>query len=132
MMEKEKLLKILILFGGYFELFLGVLFMFMDSFLGLMGLPANYPIFMQILGSMTVCFGLLLIYSARNIETYSIIPKVNCLLRFLVQPFAIISMITGVPQLLPILLVSAIYDVTWAILVLILLKQSGYLLPKKE
>ncbi|NVM30833.1 MAG: hypothetical protein HWN65_18480 [Candidatus Helarchaeota archaeon] len=121
-MDKPGLLKLLILIGGYFEVFLGFLFLFMDVFLGTFGLSTDVPMFNQILGVMTICFGILLIYSAKDIGTYSIIPKVNCLMRFLVQPFAIYNMIV-VPEMLLILIGAAIYDVVWAIFVLILLKQ---------
>ena len=126
-MDNTRILKILILIGGYFEVFLGFLFMFMDLFIGFFGLSTDVPMFNQILGVMTVCFGLLLIYSARDIETYSIIPKINCLLRFSVQPFAIYNMIV-VPEMLFILIGAAIYDVVWAILVLIYVKRCGYLM----
>ncbi len=98
----------------------------MDIFLEYLGLTIDVSIFNQILGVMTICFGILLIYSAKDIGTYSIIPKINCLLRFLVQPFAIYNMIM-VPAMLPILIGAAIYDVVWAIFVLILLNQCGYL-----
>ena len=130
-MEKPVLLKWVILIGGYFELFLGVLFIGMEYFLGYLGLPLAVPMFSQILGCMTICFGILLIYSARDIDTYSVIPKVNALLRFLVQPFVVYNVIV-VPELIPILIGAAVYDLVWGILALILLKQCGHFASKTE
>jgi len=129
-MEKTKLLKWLVLIGGYFELFLGILFIFMDIFLGYLGLTVEVPIFTQLLGCMTICFGILLIYSAKDLETYSIIPKVNALLRFIVQPFVVYNVIL-VPEMIPILIGAAVYDVVWGMLALILLKECGYFSSKK-
>ncbi|HUX98946.1 MAG TPA: hypothetical protein VMV49_05295 [Candidatus Deferrimicrobium sp.] len=124
-MENSVLLKWLLLIGGYVEIFLGALFVLMQFFVGYMGLSIEVPIFNQILGMMTICFGILLIYSTKDIEKYAIIPKVNCLLRFLVQPAVVYNVIV-VPEMIPILIGSAIYDVVWAVLVLILLNKCGY------
>lgn len=123
-MEKSVLLKWLIAFGGYFEIFLGFIFIFMDIFLNELGFTTAVPLFSQILGVMTICFGLLLVYSNKDIAKYSIIPKVNCLMRFLVQPFAIYNIII-IPELFPIIFGAAIYDIAWAIMVLFLLKKTG-------
>ena len=54
----------------------------------------------------------------------------NILLRFIVQPAAIYNMIV-VPALIPLLIGTAIYDVCWAIAVLILLKKMGYFMASK-
>ncbi len=124
-MEKDALLKWLLIIGGYFEIVIGILFMFLPYFLGNLGVPAGVPIFIQLAGALFICYGILLVYNGKDIEKYSIIAKTNCLLRLIVQPPAILTMISY-PVFIPLLIGTAIYDVGWAIVVLILLKKCDY------
>ncbi len=124
-MERMTLLKWLLIIGGVFEVFVGILFMFLHIFLEQLGMP-TYPIFIQLAGALFICFGILLIYNGRDVEKYTIIAKTNCLLRFIVQPPSIIGMITY-PNFFPLLIGASIYDIAWAITVLYLLKREGLL-----
>jgi hypothetical protein len=129
--ENAVLLRWLLIIGGIVEIFLGIAFIFIHLLVPAMGLSVDIPIFPQLAGCLCICFGYLLIYSSKDIKTYSIIPKMNVLLRFIVQPAAIYNLFV-VPAFIPILIGSAIYDIVWAILVLILLKKLGYWLKPKS
>jgi hypothetical protein len=124
------LLKWLLIIGGVVEIFIGVLFIFIHLLVGSLGVSIEIPIFPQLAGCICICFGYLLIYTTKDVKTYAIIPKMNILLRFIVQPAAIYNMIV-VPALIPLLIGTAIYDVCWAIAVLILLKKMGYFMASK-
>lgn len=129
-MDNSVLLKWLLIIGGVVEIFIGVLFIFIHLLVGSLGVSIEIPIFPQLAGCICICFGYLLIYTTKDVKTYAIIPKMNILLRFIVQPAAIYNMIV-VPALIPLLIGTAIYDVCWAIAVLILLKKMGYFMASK-
>jgi hypothetical protein len=81
-------------------------------------------------GCILIIFGYLLIYSAKDVKTYVIIPKMNILLRFIVQPVAIYNIVV-VPVFIPILVGAMIFDIVWAIVTLLLLKKLGYIMQSK-
>lgn len=130
-MENAVLLKWLLIIGGIVEIFMGIFFIFIHLLVGSMGLSIEIPIFPQLAGCILLCFGYLLIYAAKDVQTYAIIPKMNILLRFIVQPAAIYNIIV-VPAFIPILVGAMIYDIAWAIVTLILLKKLGYWLKPKS
>jgi hypothetical protein len=130
MMENAVLLKWLLMIGGLVEIFMGIFFVFIHLFVGSMGVSIEVPIFPQLAGCILIVFGYLLIYTTKDVKTYAIIPKMNILLRFIVQPAAIYNIIV-VPAFIPILIGAAIYDIAWAILTLILLKKLGYFVKSK-
>jgi len=129
-LDNSVLLKWLLIIGGVVEIFIGVLFIFIHLLVGSLGVSIEIPIFPQLAGCICICFGYLLIYTTKDVKIYAIIPKMNILLRFIVQPAAIYNMIV-VPALIPLLIGTAIYDVCWAIAVLILLKKMGYFMASK-
>lgn len=122
--ENSVLLKWLLIIGGVVEIVLGILFVFIHLFVGSMGYTIDVPLFSQIGGCALICFGYLLIYTTRDVKTYAIIPKINILLRFIVLPVAIYNVFLA-PPLVPLIIGAAIYDVVWAIVVLILLRKLG-------
>ena len=124
------LLKWLLLIGGYFELIIGGIFIILHLFLDSFGVPAGVPIFSQLAGIFFICFGILLLYSKKDIEKYIIIIKINIIFRFLVQPTVIYNFILF-PDFGVLLIVTSIYDIVWAILTLVLLKKCGYIFMKK-
>ena len=130
-MEKSMLLKWLLLIGGYFELIVGVIFIFMHLFIESFGVPAGVPMFSQLSGLFFICFGILLLYSAKDLEKYIVIIKVNILFRFLVQPFVIYNSILF-PDFGLLLIITSLYDLVWSILMIVLLRQCGYLWSKSE
>ena len=129
-MENAVLLKWLLIIGGLVEIVMGIFFVFIHLFVGSMGVSIEVPIFPQLAGCILIVFGYLLIYTTKDVKTYAIIPKMNILLRFIVQPAAIYNIIV-VPAFIPILVGAAIYDIVWAILTLILLKKLGYFVKSK-
>jgi hypothetical protein len=111
----------MLILGGYFESAMGVLFLVMPYALEYMGLPPQIPMFSQMAGCAFISFGYLLVYSAKAIKQYSIIVKMNCIMRFLIQPFVIYNF-QFAPALIPILLGAMVYDIAWAIIALYILK----------
>jgi len=111
----------MLILGGYFELVMGVFFLFMPYLLEYMSLPAQIPMFSQMAGCAFISFGYLLVYSAKDMKQYSIIVKMNCLMRFIIQPFVIYNS-QFAPALIPILFGAMTYDIAWALITLYLLK----------
>jgi len=110
------------------ELFIGSLLFILDPFLNLLGF-SSIPIFTQMAGSFVFCYGILLIISSRNVEKYAIIPLINILIRAIMVIFTLINLTTYL-EFLPITLFALIYDPFWSILVLIMMKKIGIILPK--
>ncbi|TFF94287.1 MAG: hypothetical protein EU544_04690 [Promethearchaeota archaeon] len=125
MAEYDTILKWFHYIGGIIEIFLGVSFLFLDQVLAEIGL-VTVPIFNQLCGVLVILFGIMLLYATRDFETYKIITLTNCILRFSIFPFGIINMITY-PELFNLFLFSLMYDIFWAVSVLILLKKSEYI-----
>lgn len=124
-MDKSVLLKWLLIIGGYFESFMGILFIVMPYLLEPLGIPPQIPMFSQLAGAAFICFGYLLVYSAKDMKQYSIIIKMNCLMRFIIQPFVVYNF-QFAPLLIPILIGAMAYDIGWAIIALYILKSEDY------
>ena len=127
-MKSKEILKYLIIIGGIVEIFIGILFMFLDIFFVQIGLE-NIPIFTQMAGTFLLCYGILLIYSTKAVEKYIIILLINILLRIIMIIFSLIN-IFDYPEFLLILLFAIPYDLLWSLVVIILLKKEG-LISKK-
>ncbi|MHA1912770.1 MAG: hypothetical protein ACW986_01385 [Promethearchaeota archaeon] len=121
-MNSKTILKFLIIIGGIVEIFLGILFLFVDVFLERLGL-INISIFTQMAGSFLFGYGILLLYSSRNVEKYKIIPLINILIRGLVIVFGILTS-SEIPEFLGILIFAIVYDSFWSISVLFLMQKS--------
>ena len=121
-MDNKVLLKWFLLLGGVLELFVGVIFFFIDGLiLTLFGLT-TLSIFTDMNGIFFICFGILLILASKDTERYLKVILVNILFRFMMLGPVIYNM-TIYPQFIPILLFMVIYDPAWSILVLYLLKK---------
>jgi len=127
-MCSKNILKILLILGGIIEIILGLLFLVLDFFFEQIGLE-NIPIFTQMAGSFLFCFGILLIYSARDVERFKIIPLVNILVRIIMVTFSFIN-IFEYPEFLVILLFAIPYDLLWSLFMIILLKKEGLIFKK--
>ena len=127
-MDSKTAVKYFLIFGGIFEAFIGILFMFIDVFLKQLGLQ-NIPLFSQMAGAFIFGYGILLVYSSRDIEKYVIIPLINILIRIPVIIFGIISLME-VSELMVILVIALSYDSIWSIILLILILRSGIILRK--
>ncbi|MFW9818247.1 MAG: hypothetical protein ACFFE5_01460 [Candidatus Thorarchaeota archaeon] len=122
-MNIDKILKILLNLGGIVEIGIGLLFLILDLFFTQMGLE-NMPIFTQMAGTFIFCYGILLIYSTRDIKKYMIIPLLNILIRVVMVIFSLINIIEY-PQFFLILIFAIPYDLIWSILMIIFLQQGG-------
>jgi hypothetical protein len=114
--------------GGIVEILIGILFMVLDVFLKQVGL-ANVPIFTQMAGSFLVCYGILLVYSTRDVEKFVIIPLVNILVRVIMVIFSLIN-IVQYPEFSIILLIAIPYDLLWSLFMVILLQKDGIIFQK--
>ncbi|MHA2008552.1 MAG: hypothetical protein ACXABO_14065 [Promethearchaeota archaeon] len=128
-MNSLRLLKILLILGGIVELVVGFLFIFVDQFLLQLGFEV-IPLFTQMIAAFFLCFGILLIYSKRDMDKYKIIPLTNILLRIIIISFSLIS-IRKYSEFLIILLFAIPYDLIWALLVLILMRMNNIIFKKR-
>jgi len=129
-MNSHKNLKILLILGGVVEIVIGLLFMVLDFYFKHVGLE-NIPIFTQMAGAFLFGYGILLIYSSRDIEKYAIISLVNILIRIIMIICGILSLLIY-PEFFIILLIVLPYDLLWSIFVSILLVKQGIILKKNN
>jgi hypothetical protein len=127
-MNSNKFLKILLILGGIVEIFIGILFLFLDLIFEQTGLE-NIPVFTQMAGSFLFCYGILLIYSSRDVKKFVIIPLLNIIVRIVMVIFSLINLFQY-PEFSIILLVAIPYDLAWSIIVFILLKKEEIILKK--
>ncbi|MFX0008114.1 MAG: hypothetical protein ACFFAV_15505 [Candidatus Hermodarchaeota archaeon] len=127
-MNTIKILKILLFLGGIVEIGIGLLFFIVDLFFEQIGLE-NIPIFTQMAGIFMFCYGILLIYSTRDMEKYLIIPLLNILIRVVMVIFSLLNIIEY-PQFYLIFIFAIPYDLVWSILMIVFLKQEGILFKK--
>ncbi|MFW9827925.1 MAG: hypothetical protein ACFFEY_10050 [Candidatus Thorarchaeota archaeon] len=127
-MSTKDLIKILLLLGGILEIIIGVLFMFLDLLFEEVGLE-NIPIFTQMAGTFLLCYGILLIYSIRDVDKFIIIPLVNILVHIIMIVFSIINSFEYL-QFYIILIIAIPYDFLWSLLLIILLKKEGLIFKK--
>jgi len=113
--------------GGIYEIGMGlVLIFFITGFFRFLGAEKeiNYLIFSRTAGTLAVCFGLLLLISARNPARYLAIILVSILLRVLIQ-FPILAGGLEIPNLALPLLGFGAFDLLFALLTGIALYRSG-------
>ncbi len=127
-MNTNKILKILLILGGIVEIGIGLLLLILDFFFKQIGLE-NIPIFTQMAGTFMFCYGILLIYSARDIKKYLIIILLNILIRIVMVIFSLIN-IFAYPQFILILVFAIPYDLVWSLLMIIFLKQEDIFFEK--
>lgn len=128
LMRSKNILKILLILGGIVEIVIGLLFFILDLFFEQIGLE-NIPIFTQMAGTFLFCYGILLIYSARDVKKFVIIPLVNIIVRIIMVIFSLINLFIY-PQFFIILIFAIPYDLVWSILMIIFLKKESLLFKK--
>lgn len=121
----DKLLKWVLKFSGYFEIIMGIFFIFIHPVFQILGY-ITIPLFNQLGGVELVILGFLLVYSARDIEKYIIIIFCSIILRFVMCIFDFLAALY-IPELFFALLFASIYDIGSAALTLILLWKSEYI-----
>ena len=124
--NKNSFLIVFIKFSGWLEIFFGVMFFFMDPLMSLLEIP-NFVFWTLFSGVTLFYMGILLLYSARDLEKYKIIPIVSSFFRFTMAVIVVITIITNNQPILSIVLIfAALYDFSSALFTLILLKNCGY------
>jgi hypothetical protein len=119
-MNKSSFLKILLIIGGIIEIIIGSFLLFIDIFIEQLGYT-NISTFSQMAASFLIGYGILLLYSSKDIERYLIIPVVNILIRIIMMIFTSINFMKY-PEFLPITIFALIYDPLWSITVILLIK----------
>jgi hypothetical protein len=127
-MDNNLILKWLLIVGGVVEIVIGNLFLFIPYALSNIGLP-QIPLFSQMAGSFLLGFGILLIYSSKNLESFRIVPLVNILIRFVMVGFSLLS-IPSYPEFIVVLIPAILYDLAWSLLFLYLLDKENLLFSK--
>ncbi|MHA1272989.1 MAG: hypothetical protein ACTSQP_06160 [Promethearchaeota archaeon] len=123
MVDNRIIIKWFLIIGGIIEIFVGLLLMFIDPIFKSMGI-STLPIFTQMSGAFFFCYGILLIYSNKDVEQYSIVILMNCIFRFIMIVFVIITIIQ-MPEFFTLLLFQLIYDPLWAIIIIVLMKKEN-------
>lgn len=128
-MEKRTFLITFIKFAGWFELFLATMMLFMGYVVDYLDLPKGLPFFYQFAAVELYILGYLLLYSARDIEKYSVIIVASCIFRYIMPSGPeLYALITLWPSLFAKIMIPAgIYDIGSATLTLVLMKQVGAL-----
>jgi hypothetical protein len=127
-MNSKKILKSLLILGGIVEIVIGLLFFLLDLFFEQIGLE-NIPVFTQIAGMFILCYGILLIYSVRDIRKYLIIPLLNILARIIMVVLSLLNVIKY-PQFFIILIFAIPYDLLWSLIMIIFLKKESIIFKK--
>ena len=128
-MKTEKLLKWLIIIGGSFEIFLGISFIIINPFLSIVNIENNI-LFTNIAGLFLTGYGILLVYSAKDIKTYIIIPIINIFLRIIMIIMTLFNL-TTYPEFTVIYIFAVLYDSGWSIVVIYSILRLNYISLKK-
>ena len=123
-MDETQFLRKFIIFSGILEIFLGIMFLFMDSVMQLLGIP-NFFFWNWFGGITTIYMGVLLWYSAKDLDKFTIIPVISSIWRYTMVAIAIPTAILE-PRFAIVAIIS-MYDLASASLTLYLLKKCGYL-----
>lgn len=125
--KSKNYLKIFSLIGGIYEIIFGILMLiFIIPLLNLLGaniILLEYPIFSQTGGLLAIILGLILTFSALNVEKYLLNIILITVLRFAIQIIIIINMIM-IPEIAIGLLLFGLMDVIFAIVTIYLLRMS--------
>jgi len=124
-MNNDYILKCLLIIGGVIEVIIGIFFLFLPYGLSSVGL-SQIPLFCQMAGTFLLGFGIILTYSSKDLEAFKIVPLTNILIRFLVVGFSILS-IPEYHEFIVILIPAMIYDISWSVVFLYLMKKQNLL-----
>jgi len=129
-MEEEKankILKILSMIGGIYEILFGILMIFLIvPLLNLMGLNIlhlDYPIFAHTAGLLAIILGLILFFSAFNVKKFLNNIIFIIILRFTIQIVIIVNIFI-IPMIGIALFLFGLIDLTFAIFTIYFIKIS--------
>ena len=123
-----KLLKILSLIGGVYEIIFGVLMIFfIVPLLNMMGLniiELDIPMFSHTAGLLAIIIGLILLFSSQNVEKFLLNIVLITILRFAIQVVIYVNIFL-IPTIAMGLFMFALIDLVFAIITIYLIKMSG-------
>ncbi|MFX1467767.1 MAG: hypothetical protein ACFFB8_03820 [Promethearchaeota archaeon] len=126
--KAKGLLKIFCLIGGGYEVFFGILMIFLIlPLFNLLGANITYiqfPIFSQTGGLLAIILGLILIFSSLNIDKYLLNIVLITVLRFAIQVIILINMIK-IPEIATGLLLFGLMDLVLAIITIYLMRKAN-------
>ncbi len=126
--KAKGLLKIFCLIGGGYEVFFGILMIFLIlPLFNLLGANITYiqfPIFSQTGGLLAIILGLILIFSSLNIDKYLLNIVLITVLRFAIQVIILINMIK-IPEIAIGLLLFGLMDLVFAIITIYLMRKAN-------
>ena len=123
-----KKLKLVSLIGGIYEIFFGfMLIFFIIPLLNLLGLNINqleYPIFAHTGGLLAIIIGLMLSFSAYNVEKYLLNIILIIILRLIIQIVIVVNIFL-IPTIGLGLLIFGLIDLIFALITIYLIKTSN-------
>ena len=123
-----KKLKLVSLIGGIYEIIFGVLLIFfIIPLLNLLGLnitKLDYPIFAHTAGLLAIIIGLMLSFSAYNVEKYLLNIILIIILRLIIQIVIYVNIVL-IPTIGLGLLIFGLIDLIFALITIYLIKTSN-------
>ena len=123
-----KKLKLVSLIGGIYEIIFGfILIFFIMPLLNLLGLnitKLDYPIFAHTAGLLAIIIGLILSFSAYNVEKYLLNIILIIILRLIIQIVIFINIVL-IPTIGLGLLIFGLIDLIFALITIYLIKTSN-------
>lgn len=126
--SKIKKLKLVSLIGGIYEIIFGfLLIFFIIPLLNLLGLnltKLDYPIFAHTAGLLAIIIGLILSFSAYNVEKYLLNILLIIILRLIIQIVIFVNIVL-IPTIGLGLLIFGLIDLIFALITIYLIKTSN-------
>ena len=126
--SKIKKLKLVSLIGGIYEIIFGfLLIFFIVPLLNLLGLnltKLDYPIFAHTAGLLAIIIGLILSFSAYNVEKYLLNIILIIILRLIIQIVIFVNIVL-IPTIGLGLLIFGLIDLIFALITIYLIKTSN-------
>ncbi len=126
--SKIKKLKLVSLIGGIYEIIFGfLLIFFIIPLLNLLGLnltKLDYPIFAHTAGLLAIIIGLILSFSAYNVEKYLLNIILIIILRLIIQIVIFVNIVL-IPTIGLGLLIFGLIDLIFALITIYLIKTSN-------
>ncbi|MFX1416602.1 MAG: hypothetical protein ACFFC0_07300 [Promethearchaeota archaeon] len=124
-----RVLRIVIAFGGLFELVMGLVILFWGDLiitLSTGGLIPTYPLYWRTMGLLAVAMGSLQVVASQDPRRYVAIPIAASIVRFLL-PILTYAQILDTPSMAAMLIVSSVFDFLLAVATIALLLQTRIL-----
>ncbi|MFW9943912.1 MAG: hypothetical protein ACFFB7_02855 [Candidatus Sifarchaeia archaeon] len=124
-----RVLRILVAFGGLFELVMGLVILFWGDLvisIATGGLTPTYPLYWRTMGLLALALGSLQVVASQDPGRYVVIPVAASLVRFLL-PILSYLQVLDTPSMAGMLIVSTVFDFFLAVATVVLLFQAGLL-----